>query len=74
MSTSEARRRARRPCARIRVRFARRSPVAPDGRWMIGDWLVDLAANRIERGEEIVALEPRPMAVLAELCRRSNRW
>lgn len=42
-------------------------------RFLLGDWLVDLAANRIERGEEIVALEPRPMAVLAELCRRSNR-
>lgn len=41
-------------------------------RFLLGDWLIDLAANRIERGDEVVALEPRPMAVLAELCRRAN--
>lgn len=41
-------------------------------RFLLGDWLVDVAAHRIERGDTIVALEPRPMAVLAELCRRAN--
>src|SRR5450830_1591534 len=48
-------------------------PPLDKARFLLGDWLVDLAANRIERGEEVVALEPRPMAVLAELCRRSNQ-
>lgn len=41
-------------------------------RFLLGDWLVDVVAHRIERGDEVVALEPRLMAVLAELCRRSN--
>jgi DNA-binding winged helix-turn-helix (wHTH) protein len=41
-------------------------------RFLLGDWVVDVAAHRIERGADSVALEPRPMAVLAELCRRSN--
>jgi len=39
-------------------------------RFMLGDWLVDVHAHRLERGDESSALEPRLMAVLAELCRR----
>jgi DNA-binding response OmpR family regulator len=39
-------------------------------RFMLGDWLVDVHAHRLERGDESAALEPRLMAVLAELCRR----
>lgn len=49
------------------------SEAIPDGaRFLLGDWLVDVPAHRIERGGEIVLLEPRPMAVLAEFCRRSD--
>lgn len=47
-------------------------PMMDGARFLLGDWLVDVAAHRIERGGTVVALEPRPMAVLAELCRRSN--
>ncbi len=39
-------------------------------RFMLGDWLVDVAMRRLERDGTVVTLEPRPMAVLAELCRR----
>lgn len=39
-------------------------------RFMLGDWLVDVHAHRLERGDESSTLEPRLMAVLAELCRR----
>jgi DNA-binding winged helix-turn-helix (wHTH) protein/tetratricopeptide (TPR) repeat protein len=39
-------------------------------RFMLGDWLVDVHAHRLERGDESTALEPRLMAVLAEMCRR----
>jgi len=45
-------------------------PLLAGGRFLLGDWTVDLAAHRIARGDNVVALEPRPMAVLAELCRR----
>ncbi|SEL38363.1 Transcriptional regulatory protein, C terminal [Roseateles sp. YR242] len=38
-------------------------------RFMLGDWLVDVAARRLRRGEQTLSLEPRPMAVLAALCR-----
>jgi DNA-binding winged helix-turn-helix (wHTH) protein len=41
-----------------------------DGRWMLGDWLVNPSAHRIERAGDVVALEPRMMAVLVELSRR----
>ncbi|MTV36307.1 nSTAND1 domain-containing NTPase [Duganella radicis] len=42
------------------------------GRFLLGDWVVDVAAHRIERGDTVVVLEPRPMAVLVEFCRHSN--
>jgi DNA-binding winged helix-turn-helix (wHTH) protein len=47
-------------------------PLMDGGRFLLGDWLVDVTAHRIARGADVVALEPRPMAVLAELCRRSR--
>jgi len=47
-------------------------PMTDSARFLLGDWLVDVGAHRIERGDTVVALEPRPMAVLAELCRRPN--
>ncbi len=42
------------------------------GRFLLGDWLVDVTTHRITRGDEVVGLEPLPMSVLAELCRRPN--
>ncbi|RQP21910.1 nSTAND1 domain-containing NTPase [Piscinibacter terrae] len=42
---------------------------AATARFMLGDWLVDVPTRRLHRGDEVVILEPRPMAVLAELCR-----
>jgi DNA-binding winged helix-turn-helix (wHTH) protein len=47
-------------------------PLIDGGRFLLGDWTIDVAAHRIARGDDVVALEPRPMAVLAELCRRSG--
>ena len=49
-----------------------RDDLGNGARFLLGDWVIDLGANRIERGDTVVALEPRPMAVLAELCRRPN--
>ncbi|WAC71485.1 winged helix-turn-helix domain-containing protein [Roseateles sp. SL47] len=39
-------------------------------RFLLGDWLVDVAARRLMRGDRAITLEPRPMAVLATLCRQ----
>ncbi|MBB3193198.1 nSTAND1 domain-containing NTPase [Roseateles terrae] len=39
-------------------------------RFLLGDWLVDVAARRLVRGDQSVSLEPRPMAVLTALCRQ----
>lgn len=47
-------------------------PLVAAGRFLLGDWTVDLATHRIARGDDVVALEPRPMAVLAELCRHGG--
>jgi DNA-binding winged helix-turn-helix (wHTH) protein len=47
-------------------------PLIDNGRFLLGDWTIDVAAHRIARGDDVIALEPRPMAVLAELCRRSG--
>lgn len=47
-------------------------PLIDGGRFLLGDWTIDVAAHRIVRGDDVIALEPRPMAVLAELCRRSG--
>src|SRR6185312_17251220 len=41
-----------------------------DARWMVGDWIVHAAAQRIERAGISIALEPRMMAVLTELSRQ----
>ncbi len=40
-------------------------------RFLLGDWLVDVTAHRIERADQVAVLEPRQMAVLAELCRHA---
>ena len=42
----------------------------PPARLILGDWIVDVATQRLQRGEALVALEPRPLAVLLTLCRR----
>jgi len=39
-------------------------------RFTLGDWVVDATTRRLQRGDDTVTLEPRPMAVLSELCRR----
>ncbi|UZH44152.1 nSTAND1 domain-containing NTPase [Roseateles amylovorans] len=39
-------------------------------RFTLGDWLVNVPTRRLRLGEVEVTLEPRPMAVLVELCRR----
>jgi DNA-binding winged helix-turn-helix (wHTH) protein/tetratricopeptide (TPR) repeat protein len=41
-------------------------------RFLIGDWVVDVSTRRLQRADEVAALEPLPMAVLVELCRRPN--
>ncbi|WP_439387138.1 nSTAND1 domain-containing NTPase [Ideonella sp. YS5] len=41
-------------------------------RFVIGEWLVDVASRRLHRGEEALALEPLHMAVLAMLCRHAG--
>jgi eukaryotic-like serine/threonine-protein kinase len=37
---------------------------------MLGEWMVDVRARRLQSGERVVTLEPRSIAVLVELCRR----
>lgn len=37
--------------------------------FLLGDWIVDVPTRRLRRDDETVTLEPRPMAVLAALCR-----
>jgi eukaryotic-like serine/threonine-protein kinase len=39
-------------------------------RLMLGEWMIDVPARRLQFGERVVMLEPRPMAVLLELCQR----
>ena len=61
-------------------RLDRRDPAAPEprrdeptelpARLILGDWVVDVATQRLQRGDASVALEPRPLAVLVTLCRR----
>lgn len=61
-----------RPAGRARpsgTRPTAESATLAGERWMLGDWLVHPATLRLERGGTEVALEPRMMAVLAELCR-----
>lgn len=43
------------------------------GRFLLGDWLVDVSSHRLARGEQVVALEPRPLAVLVALCRSAGQ-
>ena len=45
------------------------TPPPPAVRFVLGEWLVDIQAQALQRGEERVAIEPRQMAVLAALCR-----
>ena len=42
---------------------------APAVRFMLGEWLVDIPAQALQRDDERVAIEPRQMSVLAALCR-----
>ncbi|MET0210470.1 MAG: winged helix-turn-helix domain-containing protein [Burkholderiaceae bacterium] len=37
-------------------------------RFLLGDWQVESAGRRLQRGEASLTLEPRPMAVLLALC------
>jgi len=53
------------PAAQVEKRV-----IADVPRFMLDDWVVDVRGHRLERGGKSSALEPRPMAVLAELCRR----
>ncbi len=46
------------------------SDVGEATRFLLGDWLVDVSARRLVRGDVSISLEPRPMAVLVMLCRR----
>lgn len=46
------------------------SATGPAQRVLVGDWVVDMAAHRLERQEAVVILEPRQMAVLAALCQK----
>ena len=39
-------------------------------RFLLGDWRVDVTTRRLDRGDDSVTLEPRPMAVLVALCRQ----
>ena len=48
------------------------APGIDRGRFLLGDWLVDVTAHRLARADEVTALEPRPMAVLVALCRRQG--
>ncbi len=47
--------------------FQRDAPL-PDA-WMLGDWRVEPALNRVSRGDDQRLLEPLTMAVLVVLCR-----
>ena len=47
--------------------FPRDAPL-PDA-WMLGDWRVEPALNRVSRGDDQRLLEPLTMAVLVVLCR-----
>lgn len=42
---------------------------APAVRFVLGEWLVDISAQALQRDDHRVAIEPRQMAVLAALCR-----
>jgi hypothetical protein len=35
-------------------------PLIDNGRFLLGDWTIDVAAHRIARGDDVIALEPRP--------------
>lgn len=48
------------------------APYTAAGRFVIGEWLVDVPLRRLSRGDESIALEPLHMAVLALLCRRAG--
>lgn len=50
-------------------RVAEPAPAVPP-RFTLGDWIVDVPARRLRRGDRQVVLEPRVMAVLARLCAR----
>jgi len=52
-----------------RIRRTRAPAVTPGTRLVLGDCLVNFDAHCIERAGTTVAIEPRMMAVLAELCR-----
>ena len=41
--------------------------------FLLGDWIVDVSTRRLRRDDETVTLEPRPMAVLAALCRHPGQ-
>jgi DNA-binding winged helix-turn-helix (wHTH) protein len=49
---------------------AQRAPHGDPTRFMLGDWLVDVPSRRLMHEAQVVTLEPRHMAVLAEMCRR----
>ncbi len=42
-------------------------------RFVVGDWVVDVAAHQLKLSNDCVTLEPRQMAVLATLCRRAGQ-
>jgi DNA-binding winged helix-turn-helix (wHTH) protein/tetratricopeptide (TPR) repeat protein len=41
-------------------------------RLQVGDWVADLSTHRLEKDGHSLALEPRMMAVLAQLCRHAG--
>jgi len=45
---------------------------AEPARFTLGEWLVDVPSRRLLHGDDSVVLEPLPMAVLAEMCRRPH--
>lgn len=44
----------------------------PTGKFALGEWTVDPGLDRLERGEELVTLEPRAMDLLACLARHAG--
>ncbi len=62
------------PAARSSLTRDAAAAARPEGgapaRFMLGDWLVTVPTRRLRLGDAEVTLEPRPMAVLVELCRR----
>ena len=73
MTTTDASHASRRGRARGAPIASRVEPHSlGDGRWMVGDWLVRASSHRLERDGTSVALEPRMVAVLAELSRRAG--